>query len=194
MKNLSLNMKLWLYAVCCLGLAAYLGYGFYEDTWKGYREEISQLNRQIEIKKADLKKIISQALRKEQLAQEIAQAEKSFKELKEMFPDRDFIPKRLQDLNRASRNASVSPVSFRPLSVEEKEFYMENNYEIRVSSSYHGLGSFLEEIANFKYPTTITNVSLQQTETAKHPENYSSQDPSFHTINTTFHLKTFTSK
>ena len=194
MKNLSLKAKLWIYAGICIGVILYLVYTFITQELAPYRIESENLNRELEMKKIELSKIMTQNQRKGELQQEIKQAAKDFEKLKEMFPDKDFIPKRLQDLTKAARFASVSPVSFKPSRIVEREFYVENHYDISVESSYHGLGAFFQEIANFKYPTGVTKVSISQHRSLDNVNKDLEMENITSTINASFQLKTYTSK
>jgi len=191
MKNISLNTKLWIYAGTCIFFAIYLLYSFWSKEFKPYQVERNQLKTTLKTKEIELGKIMTQSQRKAQLELEMKKASEDFQQLKEMFPDKDFIPKRLQDLTDASRRASVIPISFMPLQILEKEFYMENHYEITVTSSYHGLGAFFEKIANFKYPTALTNVLITKNTSIKDKGDF---EDITNTVKVVFQLKTFTSK
>jgi Tfp pilus assembly protein PilO len=192
MKNLSLKTKLWIFAGICIVSTLATWIHFYMYKFKPYQLESEKLDVVLEMKKLELTRIMAQNQRKGELQKEIKRATEDFKRLKEMFPDKDFIPSRLQDLTKASRQSSVLPVSFKPQLIVEKEFYIENNYEVTVASSYHGLGSFFEKIANFRYPTALTNVSIVQNKIKEQSSN------TFHdianTVTVAFQLKTFTSK
>jgi Tfp pilus assembly protein PilO len=195
MKELNLNGKMWVYAGICILAALYLLYQFYSIEWIAFRDENDRLETLIITKKIELGKIMTQSQRKVALKKEIESAESEFVKLKEMFPDKDFIPKRLQDLNKAARNADVIPKSFKPAHVVPKAFYTENYYSVKMASNYHGLGTFFQEIANFKYPTAINGVTIIQNrealdalEEGRHISDLSNF------ISTEFELKTFTSK
>jgi type IV pilus assembly protein PilO len=187
-------MKLWIYTGVCVLSILYFAWDFYSKDWERYHTENDRLTQLIEEKKAELGRIMTQNQRRGKLKEEIKRAEADFKRLKEMFPDRDFIPKRLQDITKASRRSFVVPISFRPLKITEKDFYQENQYEIKVASSYHGLGTFFEEIANFKYPTSIDKVSISQNELVRKSESPGAFGDMTSTTITRFQLKTYTSK
>ncbi|MBF0430283.1 MAG: type 4a pilus biogenesis protein PilO [Fibrobacteria bacterium] len=195
MKNLSLNGKLWIFACLCVGAAGYLGWSFKTEKWDTYIVTIKENEEIIFLKRARLQKIILQKQRLEQLNAEIENADKEFKELNEMFPDKDIIPKRIKDLNRAARHSSVLPVSFEPVNTVEKEYYTENFYKVKVSSDYHRLGRFLESIANFKYPTAITEVKIvQNPQMMNESTDKEFVDVEGNLLLTEFKLKTYTAR
>lgn len=191
MKSLTLSQKLWGYAALCLLLIVGIIYYFFNTNFKTYREENEKLTSMIEIKQLALAKIRTQNQRKDRLEQEIIQANEEFQKHKEMFPDRDSIPMRLQDLTKVTRKSTVRPTVFKPETVVEKEFYMENSYEIHIDANYHSLGTFFEEIANLNYPTALHSVSIQgniSEKTANTPQHDA------YTAKAQFKLVTFTSK
>jgi Tfp pilus assembly protein PilO len=195
MKELNLNGKMWIYAGICIGAVLYLLYQFYSIEWSVFRDENDRLENLINLKKMELGKIMAQSQRKVALKKEIESAESEFVKLKEMFPDKDFIPKRLQDLNKAARNANVVPKRFKPAQVVPKAFYTENYYNVKMASNFHGLGTFFQEIANFKYPTAINGVTIiQNREALKALEEGRHTGDLSNFIFTEFELKTFTSK
>lgn len=190
MKNLNLSTRLWIYAGACLVVCLFIGWQFYTNEYAGYDEKNETLTMMIENKELALVKIRTQNQRKAHLEKEIEIANEEFKKHQEMFPDEDFIPKRLQDLTKVTRRSSVRPISFKPQRITEKEFYMENAYQIKVIASYHALGTFFEEIANLHYPTGINAMTIQSSPDPN--ANNNSQAPQ--TISAQFQLITFTSK
>ncbi len=194
MKKLSTKSWLWIYAIGCFAFCLYYSFDFYTGSYSVNKDNVIQLEQEIDIKKNQLARILAQNQRKGALELEIAQATEEFKILKEMFPDKDYLPKRLQDLTKACRQAGVIPIHFRPMEGLEKEFYMENFYEIKITSGYHGLGRFFAEIANFKYPTGISSVLINQNPKIMNNPNPEELQDESHTTVTQFIFKTFTSK
>lgn len=148
-----------------------------------------------EMKKSELLRIQTMTQRQGVLESQIRQAERDFAKLREMFPDQDSIPKRLQDLTMASRQASITPQGFRPDTRVEKEFYVENNYQVEVAAGFHGLGAFYQEIANFPYPTAISQVGISQNKRLERELQQSEETGQApQTVAASFRLTTFSSK
>ncbi len=195
MINWNLSAKLWAYAGACgVGVLALI-YIFFTSEYEGYAEEKKQMKQEINIKKSQLLLIQTMTQRQGLLEMKIEEAALEFDRLKEMFPDRDSIPKRLQHLTSASRKADITPISFRPAEKSEKEFYIENQYDIEVSASFHGLGQFFQEIANFKYPTAISKVVITEKKRMElELQNATEQGYAPKTTDVNFQLTTFSSK
>jgi type IV pilus assembly protein PilO len=194
-KNLSLNAKLWLFALGCLLLILYVGYTFYDSEYVTYSSEVERLDTDINKKKGALRQILAQKQRLKDLETEIEQANVEFAKLQDMFPDEELIPRRLIDLTAVTRKSLTIPTKFLPLRVEEKEFYKENHYAITISSSYHALGMLFGEVANFRYPTSINKLQIEKApDLDKEVEEAKDHGEVPRTIVANFQLTTFTSK
>lgn len=197
MKNLKLTVdqKLWLFFVAVFAAIAYMGWTFYDQKYVAYAEESQRLESSIREKRGQLRQILAQKQRIKDLESEIELAEAEFTKLKEMFPDEEAIPKRLLDLTAVTRRSLTLPTKFVPMQSEQKEFYKENHYQLTISSSYHALGMLFGEVANFKYPTSITKVTIDRVpDLEKAIESSREYGEQPRTVTASFQLTTFTSK
>ena len=93
------------------------------------------------------------------------------------------------------RSSMVQIQKFNPEGRAEKEHYIENRYSIAVNSGYHMLGYLFAEIANFSYPTAITNLKLNRYAGIKaEVEKSETHGWTPITMSVTFNLTTYTSK
>lgn len=195
LNTLTMSQKLWLFTAGCFLLIAYLSYNFYETEYVAYSTQVENLDGEIRRKKGELRQILAQKQRINDLQEEIRVADLEFKRLKEMFPDEELIPRRLIDLTTVTRKSLTVPTKFLPLRVEEKEFYKENHYAITISSSYHALGMLFGEVANFPYPTAINKLTIDKApDLEKEVEDAKEHGETPRTIVANFQLTTFTSK
>lgn len=195
LNTLTMSQKLWLFTAGCFLLIAYLSYNFYETEYVAYSSQVESLDGEIRRKKGELRQILAQKQRINDLQEEIRVADLEFKRLKEMFPDEELIPRRLIDLTTVTRKSLTVPTKFLPLRVEEKEFYKENHYAITISSSYHALGMLFGEVANFPYPTAINKLTIDKApDLEKEVEDAKEHGETPRTVVANFQLTTFTSK
>jgi type IV pilus assembly protein PilO len=172
--------------------AAHLVYNYMWDPFTYQRES---LERDLQSAQAELDKINAKKHRVAELEMQLAQAEKDFEKLKEMFPEEEKVPLRLQDLYAVIRSSMVQIQKFNPEGRAEKEHYIENRYSIAVNSGYHMLGYLFAEIANFNYPTAITNLRLNRYSGIKaEVEKSETHGWTPITMSVTFNLTTYTSK
>jgi type IV pilus assembly protein PilO len=172
--------------------AAHLVYNYMWDPFTYQRES---LERDLQSAQAELDKINAKKHRVAELEMQLVQAEKDFEKLKEMFPEEEKVPLRLQDLYSVLRSSGVQIQKFNPEGQSEKEHYKENRYSIAVNSGYHMLGYLFAEIANFNYPTSISNLKLSRYSGIKAEiEKAETHGWTPITMSVSFNLTTYTSK
>lgn len=135
----------------------YFGYDYY---WVPFADDQARLEAELEQNRAELDKIYIQKKRIVLLEKDLAAAEKEFERLREMFPEEEKVPLRLQDLYTVIRSSGVQIVTFKPGGRTEQEYYVENKYSLSINAGYHMLGYLFAEIANFPYPTTISALKV----------------------------------
>jgi type IV pilus assembly protein PilO len=182
----------WIVAVViCLG-SSYL---FYDMVWTDFQENKKKLVDAQKKAQAELDKIEAQRSRIPMLESDLQRAEIEFERLREMFPEEENVPTRLQDLYTVVRESGVNIQSFKPTGRQEKEFYVENNYSFNINAGYHMLGHLFADIANFNYPTTIDNLKLNRsaiiTQEVERAKNHGGSPL---TMSVSFDLTTFTSR
>jgi type IV pilus assembly protein PilO len=171
------------------------GYMFYDSIWTEFQAEQRKLINDQKNAQIELDKINSQRSRIPMLEADLQKAEIEFERLKEMFPEEEKVPLRLQDLYSVVRASGVNIQVFKPNGVEQKEHFVENKYSFNVNAGYHMLGYLFAEIANFNYPTTIDHLKLNRSgaisQEVKKAEDHGWEPV---TMGVSFDLTTFTSR
>lgn len=184
-----------IFAITIVALILVLGYVAYAYMWEPFTKESQRLENELNSAQAELDKINAKKHRVAELEMQLVQAEKDFEKLKEMFPEEEKIPLRLQDLYSVLRSSGVQIQKFNPEGSAEREHYIENRYSIAVNSGYHMLGYLFAEIANFNYPTAISNLKLSRfSGIAAELQKAETHGWTPITISVTFNLTTYTSK
>lgn len=185
------NIYLIAVILVCLGSC----YCFYDFVWTEFQQKKQKLVEDQKNAQNELDKINAQRPRIPMLEADLQNAELEFDRLKEMFPEEEKVPIRLQDLYAVVRASGVNIQAFKPAGSQVQEHYVENNYSFNVNAGYHMLGELFAEIANFNYPTTINNLKLTRsgsiTQEVKKAEDHG-WDPI--TMSVSFDLTTFTSR
>ena len=193
--NVDLKDKKNVYAIVMTFVILLLAYSVYTYLWDPFVAEEQNLQTQLQSAQNELNKINSKRHRVAELEMQIAQAEKDFQKLKEMFPEEEKVPMRLQDLYSVLRSSGVQIQKFNPEGRSEREHYIENRYSIAVNSGYHMLGYLFAEIANFNYPTAITNLKLSRySGIAAEVQKAETHGWTPITMSVNFNLTTYTSK
>ena len=195
MGKIDLKDKRDVYAIVVCLLIMVATHLVYNYVWDPFTYQRESLERDLQSAQAELDKINAKKHRVAELEMQLAQAEKDFEKLKEMFPEEEKVPLRLQDLYAVIRSSMVQIQKFNPEGRAEKEHYIENRYSIAVNSGYHMLGYLFAEIANFNYPTAITNLRLNRYSGIKaEVEKSETHGWTPITMSVTFNLTTYTSK
>jgi len=185
------NIYILVVAVACLTSV----YMFYDSIWTEFEDNQKRLIEEQKNAQAELDKINSQRSRIPMLEADLQKAEIEFERLKEMFPEEEKVPLRLQDLYSVVRASGVNIQEFKPNGQVEQEHFVENKYFFRVNAGYHMLGYLFAEIANFNYPTTIDNLKLNRfgsiSQEVKKSEEHGWEPV---TMSVSFDLTTFTSR
>ena len=195
MGNIDFKYKKNIYAIVVVLLLLAAGYCMYSYVWDPFVQDRERLERERDSAQAELDKINAKKHRIAELELQLVQAEKDFEKLKEMFPEEEKVPLRLQDLYAVLRSSGVQIQRFNPEGSSPKEHYVENRYSIAVNSGYHMLGYLFAEIANFNYPTAITNLRLNRySGIAAELQKAETHGWTPITVSVSFNLTTYTSK
>jgi type IV pilus assembly protein PilO len=195
MQALNLKDKKTIYALAISLLILAGAYFVYTYMWEPFTLEEQRLESELRDAESELSKINVQKGRIAKLEAELVAAENEFERLKEMFPEEEKVPMRLQDLYAVLRSAGVQIQKFSPGPRTEREYFYEHRYSVAVNAGYHMLGYLFAEIANFNYPTAITDLKISRYSGIKQEiEKAESHGWTPITITVSFNLTTYTSK
>ncbi|MBS7391290.1 MULTISPECIES: type 4a pilus biogenesis protein PilO [Hallerella] len=195
MQALNLKDKKTIYALAISLLILAGAYFVYTYMWEPFTLEEQRLESELRNAESELSKINVQKGRIAKLEAELVAAENEFERLKEMFPEEEKVPMRLQDLYAVLRSAGVQIQKFSPGPRTEREYFFEHRYSVAVNAGYHMLGYLFAEIANFNYPTAIADLKISRYSGIKQEiEKAESHGWTPITISVSFNLTTYTSK
>lgn len=195
MQALNLKDKKTIYALAISLLILAGAYFVYTYMWEPFTLEQQRLESELRNAESELSKINVQKGRIAKLEAELVAAENEFERLKEMFPEEEKVPMRLQDLYAVLRSAGVQIQKFSPGPRTEREYFFEHRYSVAVNAGYHMLGYLFAEIANFNYPTAIADLKISRYSGIKQEiEKAESHGWTPITISVSFNLTTYTSK
>lgn len=158
--RIDLKDRLTVFFVFCILLVGGLGYYYWMEVAQPRYQRIEELDAEQKKLSDELTVVRTQTQRLAQIREELKNAEIEFSKLQEMFPDKEKIPSRLQDLLTVTRRAGTVTTKFVPQPSVQQKYYAENNYKIAIAGNYHSIGEMFAEFANFKYPTSIQKMSI----------------------------------
>lgn len=175
-------------------LAGFLGFLWYDYSFRPLSENIAELNEQKEKKESELRTINALKPQLDKLRAETVLATSKLDSLKNIFPDQKEVPRLIREITAVNRKSDVVTTRFLPLPDVAQEYYVENRYNVTVAGDYHNLGDFFSYLANFQLIINLSGVTVSANPayTKADPESPVREDaPS---IVASFELTTFSSR
>lgn len=192
LKNSKLKIPLITIAIIAGGVFLY-----YQQIYTPLKSEVSKLKKTRDNKNDTLRTIMALKPQLNTLKAELSLAQNTLDSLKSMFPDQKEIPKLIREITGVARASGITATSFNPLKDVEKEYYIENKYNISVSGNYHNLAEFFAFLANFKLIINLTSVTINSNpQSMKNINTDTDQnlETEPETIVSSFEMTTFSSK
>jgi len=179
-----------------IGVAVILcvSYLWFDSYYSPKMEEIKALTERKEAVDAELLKINSLKPQLERLRQESIIMAAKLDSLKNIFPDQKEVPRLIREITAVNRRSGVITTRFTPMPDVEKEYYVENKYNVSMLGDYHNLGTLFSYFANFQLIVNLDNVSISANpgyESGKKLGPYDDKPPS---VLAAFELTTFSSR
>ena len=153
------------------------------------------LKTELEGKQKELNSILALKPQLARLEQEIAFAQHKLDSLKSIFPDQKEVPKLISEITGVARASGIFTTRFNPLPDIEKEYYVENRYDLSVEGGYHDLARFYSFLANMPLIINLSNVSIKTSPKIEESKKLSEEHGNAVTTTiTSFRMTTFSSK
>lgn len=166
-------------------------YIWYARYYTPYSIEIDQEKARYERLRTNIHAVQQKALSLDSLKQEYNDIQSKYERYKLLLPEQKQDENFLSQLHIAAQITGSAVVGVTPLEPVVKEFYIANNYEVELSSTYNRLGTFFAKVANFPFVVTISNVQLKTTDMLSGIGAVKSQRRRDHTLSASFKLTTY---
>lgn len=151
--------KALLYAVVAIAVAAVLWFVMLKD----YETEL-ETERATEVTlREDFTRKMLKAVSLEGLKKQREQVQQYVTQLEKQLPSKAEMAALLSDINQAGLGRSLQFEVFRPGAMVAKEYYAELPITLKVTGSYHDIGSFASDIAFLSRIVTLNNLSIAPT-------------------------------
>jgi len=137
-----------------------------------------------------LHKVEEKAATLTELQKEYSDLQVKYKKVEILLPERKEDEAFLSQLHAAAQLTNSTVIEVVPLGTIPSEFYETNNYTLEVEATYHGLGKFLANVANFPFIVNLDNINLKsplQRLTSAQPED----DEDVNSVIATFKVSTY---
>lgn len=167
-------------------------------TWHQYfytttKESLVALQKKQNEKQNELRTILALKPQLNNLKDEHAKAQIKLDSLKSIFPDNKEIPKLIREINAVARASGIVTTKFNPMPDVEKDYYIENRYNLTIEGGYHELAEFFAFLANFPLIINLTSVNIVAS-SVNSPQQNEEIEFSGATVASSFEMTTFSSK
>jgi len=129
--------------------------------WLSDSELELEAERATEVKlRADFQVKLAKAVNLEVLRKQREQVAQYVTQLEKQLPSKAEMDALLSDINQAGLGRSLQFELFRPGQVVVRDYYAELPISIRVTGTYHDIGSFASDIANLSRIVTLNNLTV----------------------------------
>jgi type IV pilus assembly protein PilO len=146
--------------LCCAGVMAAvvaLGYYFY---WDGqFDEQAAGAAEEVKLR-AEFTSKYAQAVNLPALQAQKAQVDVYVERLQKQLPSKAEMAALLSDINQAGLGRGLQFDLFKPGQVVVRNYYAELPIDIKVTGTYHDIGSFAGDMANLPRIVTLNNMAL----------------------------------
>jgi type IV pilus assembly protein PilO len=168
---------------------------WYQMVFVGIQKEVSGLKVELTRKQNELNSIQILKPQLKKLENDIAVARIRLDSLKAMFPDQKEIPKLIREITGVARASNIYTTRFNPVPDIQREYYVENRYDISVTGGYHQLAQFFSFLANMPLIINLSNVSIKVNPTLSQLKQEAEEHGTpISSINASFQMTTFSSK
>jgi type IV pilus assembly protein PilO len=122
-------------------------------------ELIAEEGKEVALR-TEYKSKLAQAVNLEVLKKQREQVLQYVTQLEKQLPSKAEMDALLSDINQAGLGRSLQFELFRPGQVNVKEYYAELPIAVKVTGSYHDIGSFVADVANLSRIVTLNNLVL----------------------------------
>jgi type IV pilus assembly protein PilO len=154
-----------------------------------------KLKAELSGKQKELNSILALKPQLNRIEGEIAAAQHRLDSLKSIFPDRKEIPKLIREITGVARASGISTTKFNPRPDIEKEYYIENHYDLTIAGGYHELARFYSFLANMPLIINLSKVAIKTNPRIEESKINSEEHGSMiSTVAASFTMTTFSSK
>lgn len=140
-----------------LTAACVAGWFFY---WSGLQDQLNLAREEEQRLKTDYKAKLQKAINLDVLLKQKEQVSTYVNALEKQLPSKSEMDALLSDVNTAGVGRGLQFELFRPGAVTAKDYYAELPIDLKVTGSYHDIGSFASDIANLPRIVTLNNLQI----------------------------------
>lgn len=135
-------------------------YFWYARIYSGYSKKISQKGFEYEVLMTELKNVEMKAKSIDNLKDEYGRLLERYKKVELLLPEEKKIPLFLNQMHSAAQISQTNILEITPQPPRPISFYNVFDFSVRIQGSYHQLGDFFANVADFPFLSNLTSVSI----------------------------------
>jgi type IV pilus assembly protein PilO len=133
----------------------------YFVVWSGKKDELAKYEREEAALRSEFKTKHGKAVNLDLYKAQLDDIQKSFGTMLRQLPGKTEVPNLLVDISQTGLSAGLRQQLFQPLPEQNKDFYAELPFKIRLSGSFHQMGEFVSGIAALPRIVTLHDVVIK---------------------------------
>lgn len=135
-------------------------YFWYARIYSGYSQKISQKGLEYEVLMTELKNVEMKAKSIDNLKDEYKRLLERYKRVELLLPEEKKIPLFLNQMHSAAQISQTNILEITPQPPRPISFYNAFDFSVQIQGSYHQLGDFFANVADFPFLSNLTSVSI----------------------------------
>jgi len=149
--------------VILTGIALFLVvYFWHAKIYKGYENKIYAHSQQYEQIRTELKNVEMKFRSLGSLKEEYKDLARRYRLVERLLPESQSVPDFLSQIHSAALESKSQIMEVNPLGIKPDDFYNQDGYRVSMNTTFHDLGLFLADVANFPFIVSVTDFELQE--------------------------------
>jgi len=165
-----------------------LVYFWHTKIYQGYENKINAHAQQYEQIRMELKNVEMKFRSLASLKEEYRDLTRQYRTVERLLPEAQSVPDFLAAIHSAALESNSQVVEINPQGISPRDFYNEDSYRIVMNTTFHDLGWFLADVANFPFIVNVSKLELQEV-VSEYAE--AVQEEQDYTVTASFKLTTY---
>ncbi len=137
-------------------------YFWYSKVYQGYENTIIARSQEYERIQMELKNVEMKFRSLGALKEEYRQLTHRYHGVERLLPEAQSVPDFLSSIHSAALESNSQIVEISPLGVAPDGFYNQDAYRVTINTTYHDLGWFMADVANFPFIVNVSELEMQE--------------------------------
>ncbi len=143
-----------------VAVAIVIAGAFWYWAWSPMVAEEAQMRTKLEGLQAQIRSLEITASRLQEFHREVALLERRLETLKLILPPEKETPDLIRKIHNLASESNLKVSEFSPGAVASKDFYQEYPISLRMSGTYHNLGSFFDRVGRLSRLVNASNIKI----------------------------------